>query len=182
MLAYGDVFRLVGSAWAAPIKVASRRPHRCMKALPVSRAGLVAGRYSSANSIRTSPGCCWSRPAWLAISAATWFRGPEGRRPALAALQFAGVPAHRLGPEGFATGEMAEQGAMAHPILSAMAAVLIASGAVVRATLSNALIRASNSAGLAMPFRPGSRQTLLLPVQRNTSSWGYPTRLGSRRP
>ena len=63
-----------------------------------------------------------------------------------AALQFAGGPAHRLGPEGFKTGEMAEQGPM------------------------------------ALPFRSGSRQALLLPLQRNTSSWGYPTRLGSRRP
>jgi hypothetical protein len=53
----------------------SRRRNRCMKAMPVSRAGLDPGRCSSANNSRTRPGCCWSMAAWMSIRSATWPRG-----------------------------------------------------------------------------------------------------------
>jgi hypothetical protein len=102
-----------------------------MKALPVSRAGLVAGRCSSANkhphqarvllqearmdgqqrrrfrqglaeAFRVEA-CRGHRP-----HRAARFRARGGGRLGEAMLKFGHRPAHRLGPEGFAAREMAE--------------------------------------------------------------------------
>ena len=230
--------------WAAAIRVARRWRNRCMQALPVSLAGLVAGRCSSANNTRTRPGCCWSRPAWLAIRAATCSRGPDGgRAEAPGSGVVAAVAGSRQASKRRSSSPVDQVSASAQsasrlgkwrnrapwltPMHSAMAAVLIASGAVVRARSSSTRTAWARRSAAGMATARGTDQevaestgnsasesglsecmltqcpphrirSLSIPlarsahhgagvppprrIQRNTSSWGYPTRLGRRRP